>query len=301
MYGYEGIWVYKYIDSRIYIFKHHSIYIYGYIDIYIKGLKKVKEMEIQQFQEAIRKDDFAVGDSFWIDDWEFQVVNRKKGGVLLYSDETEMKRNIIIIGKPILDIYGSSDGRYWFVTEKFEKDGQQFISGYVRTFPIPMLAEFNSFSEQKFNGSDKRIWKVAKEKWHLCPEVEVKDINKEPSSEDVNSKAGSSQLSQACSNNCKEVNKMNSITKERLGSYLELLDEISEKTNDERTAVALLQEISKDRRMEQIREEQKAQNANQPATEKQKRFMDDLGIQFLEAVTKKEASVLIDEELRKTD
>lgn len=271
-----------------------------YIGIYTRRLKKVKEMEIQQFHEAIRKDDFAVGDSFWIGNWEFQVVNRKKGGGLLYSDETEMKRNIIIIGKPILDIYGSSNGRYWFVTEKFEKDKQQFISGYVRTSPIPMLAEFNSFSEQKFNGSDKRVWKVAKEKWHLCPEVEVKDLNEEPSSEDANSKAGSSQLSQACSSNCKGVMKMDQNMQAKLDNYVELFQEIKQKTGDERTALTLLQEVSKDRRMKEIREEREMRN-NRSATERQKRFMDDLGIQYLETVTKQEASVLIDEELGKNN
>jgi len=44
-------------------------------------------MEIQEFEEAIRKDDFAIGDSFWISDWEFQVVGRRKAGILL-DDET---------------------------------------------------------------------------------------------------------------------------------------------------------------------------------------------------------------------
>jgi len=36
-------------------------------------------MEIQEFEEAIRKDDFAVGDSFWLGDWEFEVVSRRAG------------------------------------------------------------------------------------------------------------------------------------------------------------------------------------------------------------------------------
>ena len=87
-------------------------------------------------------------------------------------------------------------------------------------------------------------------------------------------------------------------TKHRLDNYLELLDEISEKTSDEKTALALLQEISKDRRMEQIRDEREG-NGLQPATEKQKRFMDDLEIKYPKKVTKQEASVLIDEELQK--
>ncbi len=60
--------------------------------------------------------------------------------------------------------------------------------------------------------------------------------------------------------------------------------------------MALMQEISKDRRMEHIRQEREAQH-QKPATEKQKQFMDDLGIKYPANVTKQEASVLIDEEL----
>ena len=37
-------------------------------------------MELEQFEEAARKDDFAVGDSFWLGDWEFEVVNRRNRG-----------------------------------------------------------------------------------------------------------------------------------------------------------------------------------------------------------------------------
>ena len=93
---------------------------------------------------------------------------------------------------------------------------------------------------------------------------------------------------------------MDKDTKQRLGSYLELLEEISEKTDNESTAVALLQEISKDRRMEKIKQEQDSKNNDQPATEKQKKFMSDLNIEFADDITKKQASFLIDTELGKT-
>ena len=91
---------------------------------------------------------------------------------------------------------------------------------------------------------------------------------------------------------------MDSYMQKKLSNYLELLDEISEKTSDERTAMSLLQEISKDRRMEQIREERQANN-NDVVTFKQKRFMKKLGIDFPKEITRKEASVLINEELEK--
>ena len=85
---------------------------------------------------------------------------------------------------------------------------------------------------------------------------------------------------------------------EKLTSYLELLDEIKDKTEDEGTAVVVLQEISKDRRMEEMRQDREAKNSV-PATDKQKRFMKRLGINYPKTITKQEASVLIDEELGK--
>ena len=89
---------------------------------------------------------------------------------------------------------------------------------------------------------------------------------------------------------------MDNDTKQGLDSYLKLLDEISEKTDNEETALALLQEIAKDRRMEQIREENQAK-VSEPATDSQKGYMTDLGIEFSEDVTKQEASALIKQEI----
>jgi hypothetical protein len=86
----------------------------------------------------------------------------------------------------------------------------------------------------------------------------------------------------------------------KLDEYLRLLEQIKQKTTDERTAVALLQEVSKDRRSAEIREERETKssdtNTSQPATEKQKQFMKKLGIKFPATVTKQEASLMIDEE-----
>jgi hypothetical protein len=100
------------------------------------------------------------------------------------------------------------------------------------------------------------------------------------------------------SNNCKEVVKMDENIKERLDGYLELLNEINEKTQSETATIALLQEISKDQRVEKMIEERQARN-NEPATFKQRKFMDDLGIKYPKNVTKQEASALIDGELAK--
>ena len=103
-----------------------------------------------------------------------------------------------------------------------------------------------------------------------------------------------------CSTVCKEVDeKMKFDMQSKLDEYLRLLEQIKQKTTDERTAVALLQEISKDRRSAEIREERETKNDDaqdvQPATEKQKQFMKKLGIKFPATVTKQEASLMIDE------
>jgi hypothetical protein len=91
---------------------------------------------------------------------------------------------------------------------------------------------------------------------------------------------------------------MDENTKQKLDSYLELLNEIKERTENEQTAIALLQEIGRDQRMERMIDEREARN-NEPATIKQKRFMDNLGIKYPKNISKREASALIDEEIGK--
>jgi hypothetical protein len=104
---------------------------------------------------------------------------------------------------------------------------------------------------------------------------------------------------------CKEVDrKMDEDTQTRLDEYLGLLEDIKEKTRDEKTALALLQEISKDRRTEQIRIERDTRNGGRNgdmATDRQKSFLKKLGIDFAQDITKKQASFLIDHELGKIE
>ena len=91
---------------------------------------------------------------------------------------------------------------------------------------------------------------------------------------------------------------MESDTKKRLNSYLELFEEISKKIENETTAAVILTEISKDRRTEQMKKEREAKNNNdESVTYRQKRCMERLGIEFPESITRKEASMLIKEEL----
>ncbi len=99
------------------------------------------------------------------------------------------------------------------------------------------------------------------------------------------------------SNTCKEVDeKMKEDIQAKLGEYLQIYEDLKEKTGDDRAALTLLQEVAKDRRTEEIRGEREAKN-NEPATAKQIKFMKKLGMGIPEGVTKKEASMLIDEEL----
>ena len=89
---------------------------------------------------------------------------------------------------------------------------------------------------------------------------------------------------------------MDKNTQARVDKYLELLEELKQRAGDDKTALALLQELSKDRRMDEIREEREAKNG-EPATARQLKFLKSLGVKAPSGITKKEASLLIDEEL----
>ncbi len=50
------------------------------------SVEGVMKMELEEFEEAVRKDDFAIGDSFWINGWEFEVINRRRDDTLIDDD-----------------------------------------------------------------------------------------------------------------------------------------------------------------------------------------------------------------------
>ena len=68
-----------------------------------------------------------------------------------------MKSIVTIKGQPIIEVYESFDGSYWFVTEKAWKQdsllgrkvykNDQILYGYVRLSSCPDDAEFGYFSE----------------------------------------------------------------------------------------------------------------------------------------------------------
>ena len=91
---------------------------------------------------------------------------------------------------------------------------------------------------------------------------------------------------------------MDTETQQRISGYLALFSAISEKIGNDAVAVAILQEVSKDRRSQQIQGE-RSEKDNRPATGKQKGYLRKLGLEFPEDISKAEASALIDEGLAK--
>jgi hypothetical protein len=87
---------------------------------------------------------------------------------------------------------------------------------------------------------------------------------------------------------------------ERVEEYLKLFNELKERLGEEGVARAILSEVAKDRRMDEIRSEQEAKNGK-PATAKQLAFLKHLGVSFKKGITKREASRLIDEAMMGKD
>jgi hypothetical protein len=225
-------------------------------------------MELEKFEEAVQKDDFALGESFWLGDWEFEVVNRRHGGraiedevvfrweltseefVQLIADnhaeiedpagffdkhrqdilhrfrkgfdilvgecgatygtvmndaideavgqepeapascpevrgredeegtETQGGKTTMIVsvaGERIVDIYESENGRCWYITERIQRQGQGFVSGYVRCLQTSMLAEFQHLPEEVLQDTGQHVWRVPEEAWWRCPYVDIEE------------------------------------------------------------------------------------------------------------------------------
>lgn len=115
-----------------------------------------------------------------------------------------MAKIVTIKGKPVIEIYESFDGSYWFITEKlYEQDSvihgkvykdDQILFGYVRLSACPEFAEWGNVSETELKLLGNRAWKVPKKNWDVCPEIEVKEIEDEQT-KDANGGNGSWQLS----------------------------------------------------------------------------------------------------------
>ncbi len=91
-----------------------------------------------------------------------------------------------IHGTPVIEIYESFGGSYWFVTEKAWKqdsviDGKvckndRILFGYVRLSACPEFAEWGYFSECELKSLGPKVWKVNRQDWGVCPDVEVEEV-----------------------------------------------------------------------------------------------------------------------------
>ena len=85
----------------------------------------------------------------------------------------------------------------------------------------------------------------------------------------------------------------------KLQSYIKTYEQIRRQVPDDYTATAILQEMAKDARMQQIRAERMEQAETIPATEKQIAYLQRLGVEVPNHLTKEEASQLIDDAVAK--
>lgn len=82
---------------------------------------------------------------------------------------------------------------------------------------------------------------------------------------------------------------------ERISTYVALLDTIKEHTGNNPEALGVLHEIMKDIRAEKYQKNKKSFNDNSPATDKQVGYLNTLGVEVSENLTKQKASELIEQ------
>jgi hypothetical protein len=97
-----------------------------------------------------------------------------------------MKTVVTIKGHPIIAIYESFEGSYWFVTDTAWKQDSliggkvykqdQILFGYVRLACCRECAEFGYFSEAELKSLGCRVWRVPEKYWASCPEVELRAV-----------------------------------------------------------------------------------------------------------------------------
>lgn len=93
---------------------------------------------------------------------------------------------------------------------------------------------------------------------------------------------------------------MEAETQSTLEGYTSLFHTLKQRVGDAVAATAILQEVARDRRAQQIREERKAgrereEEDSEPATQKQLEFLKDLKMDIPQGLTKQAASALIDQ------
>jgi hypothetical protein len=121
-----------------------------------------------------------------------------------------MKNIVTIKGEPVIEIYESFNGSYWYVIEEAWKQdsliggkvykNDQIYFGYVKLASCPQCAEFGYFSEAELKSLGWRIWKVKRQDWSACPGVEVQEAQEAEGEE-----CGTHVPQTLSANPCKEV------------------------------------------------------------------------------------------------
>jgi len=100
---------------------------------------------------------------------------------------------------------------------------------------------------------------------------------------------------------CKEVPQRMTTHTDKLDFYVQLYEQTMNQVDDSHAAIAIMQEVAKDLRMEQIQSEKQvghgggSNGRDWPATEGQVAYLKKLGTAIPDGLTKREASALIDQ------
>jgi len=91
-------------------------------------------MEIEEFEEAIRKDDFGIGDSFWIGDWEFEVVSKKTVDKLIDRNEIVFKWQLT--RDDFVQLIGDNHPEIEDAEGFFDKHKDEIIHHFTKGFDV---------------------------------------------------------------------------------------------------------------------------------------------------------------------
>ena len=90
---------------------------------------------------------------------------------------------VTIKGIPVIEIYESYDGSYWYITEQSHKQdsvingkiykGDPILFGYAKLSACPEFAEFGYISQTELELLSPKVWKVKKQDWPVCPDVKI--------------------------------------------------------------------------------------------------------------------------------
>ena len=220
-------------------------------------------MELEQFEKALKEDDFSVGDSFWLGDWEFEVVNKERG---LSASKHDMVFKWTLDREEFIQVVRDNHPEIKNPEEFFNKHKDDILYDFTKAFDV-LVSECGATYGTVINDVIDEVIARTTNSISFCKEVDEKWMKK---------------------------------YKKRLMRMWSFFEQLKSRVFSEQAVVVLISEIGRDIRMEKIKQEREANNSS-PATERQKRFMDDLGITYPKKVTKQEASVLIDEELGKNN